>query len=72
MMKKKLKPIMSLVMMCLLFTAMVLPASARASAYFSSYEVTAKSEGNGKVKISIDVTATKTMSEVGASSVVIY
>lgn len=60
-------------LLCFILTCcMALPASARASEYFHRTYVHATDVGGGTLSILIDLAATGTMQEVGASKVVVY
>lgn len=68
--KKKIIPL-SLCIIMLLFT-FAIPASARASAYFSYTNVYANDIGNGTISIKIHVLGTGTMQQIGATQVTVY
>ena len=67
----KKKPL-SILLICLLVFSMAIPASARASEYFYRTYVEATDIGNGTIRIKIDIGATKTMQELGATQVIVY
>lgn len=48
------------------------PDSPDASAYIANYSARVINGGNGKLKVSFDVTGTATMAKIGASSISIY
>lgn len=48
------------------------PDSPDASAYIANYSAAVLNGGNGKLKVSFDVTGTATMAKLGASSISIY
>lgn len=52
--------------------AYVPPDSPDASAYIADYSAAVLNGGNGKLKVSFDVTGTTTMSYIGASTITIY
>lgn len=56
----------------MLFFALAIPASARASAYFSYTNVFAEDIGNGIISIKVHVLGTGTMQQIGASQVIVY
>lgn len=59
--------------LCLVFVfSMAVSASARASNYFSHTNVSASKYGSGVLRISLDVAATGTMRELGASEIIVY
>ena len=69
----KLKKRSLFLVLCLILSCcMVLPASARASEYFHRTYVHATDTGGGTLRILIDLAATGTMQEVGASKVIVY
>lgn len=68
--KKKLISL-SLCIVMLLFV-LVIPASARASAYFSYTSLYAEDLGNGTISIKVHALGTGTMQEIGATQVIIY
>lgn len=60
-------------LLCIVLTCcMVIPASARASEYFHRTYVKATNVGGGTLSIMVDLAATGTMQEVGATKVVVY
>ena len=67
----KKKPL-SLLLLFILIFSMAIPASARASEYFYRTYVEATDIGNGVIRIKIDIGATKTMQELGATQVIVY
>lgn len=68
--KKKLISL-SLCIIILVFN-LALPASARASAYFTYTNVYADDIGNGTISIKVHVLGTGTMQEIGATQVIVY
>lgn len=74
-MKKRKKHIISFLMSLILLLCSTTAASAvdaRASYYFSRTEVLAVATGSGKVTIEVDIDATHTMTELGATSIEIW
>lgn len=66
------KRFLSLFLCIVLTCCMIVPASARASEYFHRTYVTATNIGSGKLSIFIDLAATGTMQEVGATKIIVY
>lgn len=66
------KRISSLLICIILAFLMVVPAGARASAYFSRTYVQSTDIGNGVIRIKIDLAGTGTMQEIGATQVIVY
>lgn len=62
---------LSLCVIILAFT-LAIPASARASAYFSYTNVYADDIGSGTIRIKVHVLGTGTMQEIGATQVIVY
>ena len=73
-MKKRILSLLCALVMILSLPVVACAADAepRASYYFSCTDVRAYAEDNGRILIEIDVDATHTMQEVGASDVWIY
>ncbi len=55
-----------------LMVIMALPASARASEYFYRTYVEVTDVGNGTLRIKVDLGATETMQELGATKVIVH
>lgn len=69
-MKKALSIALAMIMMC---TCLCFTASARASLYLTEYSAFIKAgTKTGELRINYDVLATKTVSSVGVSKIVIY
>lgn len=66
--KRSLAFVLCVALMC----CMVIPASARASEYFHRTYVKTTNVGGGTLSIMVDLAATGTMQEVGATKVVVY
>lgn len=66
------KNFLSLLLCIVLIFSMTIPASARASEYFHRTYVSATNAGNGVLRIKVDLAATGTMQELGATEVVVY
>ena len=62
---------LSLCVIILAFT-LAIPASARASAYFSYTNVHVNDIGGGTLRIKVHVLGTGTMQEIGATQVIVY
>ena len=59
--------------LCLtLFFSMALSASARSSSFFDSTSVSATKAGSGTLRIKLNVAATGTMRELGATEIIVY
>lgn len=73
-MKKRLLSLLCAVMLLVSLSVVACAAEigTRASAYFGATDVRAYAESGGKVLFEIDIDATHTMQEVGASSVYVY
>ena len=65
---------LSLYLVIVLIFGLTISASASvyASDYFTHGEVSASAAGNGKLRIKLDVLATETMQEVGATQIIVY
>lgn len=70
-MSKTKQRLFSLTLVAAMFFVLAIPASARASAYIDTAAITTKSLGNGKISIRLDVVATTTMNEVGATQIIV-
>lgn len=66
------KRIFSVILCLVLVFTMAISASARASEYFHRTYTSATHIGNGTLRIKVDLAATGTMQEVGATKVVVY
>lgn len=55
-----------------LIFGLTVSASARASDYFSDTNVSATKSGSGILRIKLDVSATGTMRELGATEIIVY
>lgn len=66
-MRTKLTRILSLFLLLTLLSALLVPASARASSYFDITKVEATAQGGGRLNISITVRATNTMDAIGVT-----
>ena len=74
-MKRTMKRIISLFLLCLLVCSIMVPAfgtETRGSVYFSAHSVSATPIGNGKIAFEFDVLATHTMTELGANYISVY
>lgn len=71
-MKKRLLALLCTVLLLTSLTTIAYAANTRASAYFSATDVRAYAKSGGKILFEIDVDATHTMQEVGASEVYVY
>lgn len=71
-MKKRLLALLCAVLLLASLTTAAYASNARASAYFSATDVRAYAKSGGKILFEIDVDATHTMQEVGASEVYVY
>ena len=65
------KQLSLLLCLVLLFT-MVIPAGARASDYFNNTYVSATAVGGGTLRIKVDVAASGTMKELGATEIIVH
>ncbi|MCI5691314.1 MAG: hypothetical protein MR286_10675 [Clostridiales bacterium] len=72
MMKTSQRTILSLFFIVVLTFSLTVPASARASDYFVDKKLSASSAGNGTLKLTLDISATETMQELGASQIRVY
>lgn len=72
MMKTSQRTILSLFFVVVLTFSLTVPASARASDYFVDKKLSASSAGNGTLKLTLIVSATETMHELGASQIRVY
>ena len=71
-MKKRLLSLFSAILLLASLSTVASAADIRASAYFGATDVRAYAENNGVILFEIDVDATHTMQEVGASEVYVY
>ena len=65
------KQLSLLLCLVLLFT-MVIPTGARASDYFNNTYVSATAVGGGTLRIKVDVAASGTMKELGATEIIVH
>ncbi len=63
---------LSLSLCIVLIFSMAIPASARASEYFYRTYIEVTDVGNGVLRIKVDLGATETMQELGATKVIVY
>lgn len=63
---------LSLFLCIILVFSMAIPASARASEYFHRTYVEATDIGGGVIRVKVDLGATETMQELGATQVILY
>lgn len=63
---------LSILLCFVLMFSMTIPASARASEYFHRTSISATHQGNGTLRIKVDLAATGTMQEVGAKEIIVY
>lgn len=63
---------LALFLLLTLLFSITIPASARASEYFHRTYVKATDIGSGVIRILVDVGATETMQELGATQVIVY
>lgn len=61
-----------ILVLSILMLGMAIPASARASDYFYRTYVESTDIGNAVIRIKIDIGATETMQELGATQVIVY
>ena len=66
------KRTLSLLLCVALMFVMIVPASARASEYFHRTYAEVTHIGNGVLRIKVDLAATGTMQELGATQVIVY
>ena len=71
-MKTSKQSILSLFLVIVLTFGLTISASARASDYLYQGQVSSSAAGSGKLKIKLDVLATGTMQEVGATQIIVY
>ena len=74
-MKKRICALVLLLMMLFSVSATaayIPPDSPDASYYIAAYSANVLNGGNGKIKVSFDITGTGTMSSIGASAIAIY
>lgn len=71
-MKTYYQKALSICLVIVLTFGLTITASARASDYFTHGQVSASVAGSGKLKIKLDVLATGTMQEVGATQIIVY
>ena len=63
--------LLSLTLIAAMFFVMAIPASARASEYIKSLSIITTPSGNGKISITVDVTSTDIMQEVGLVKIIV-
>lgn len=71
-MRKSASRLFALAICVAFLTSIMITASARASDYFDSYNISATAAGGGKVRVSVLVNGTRTMQEIGTTSIAIY
>ena len=71
-MKKRLLSLLFATLLLVSLSTMVCASNARASAYFSATDVRAYAKSGGKILFEIDIDATHTMQELGASEIYVY
>lgn len=71
-MKSTKKRLLSIFLFTILIFGMALPAGARASEYFHRTYIEATDIGSGVIRIKVDLGATETMQELGATKVIVY
>ena len=71
-MKKRLLSLLFAVLLLASMTMAAYAADTRASAYFSATSVRAYAKSGGKILFEVDINATHTMQEVGASEIYVY
>ena len=69
---KKVKGFISFLLVCTLFAAVSISASARASEQIDSYKMNVASTGNGEIAIMFSVTGNGMMERLGAESIRIF
>lgn len=69
---KKVKGFISFLLVCTLFVAFSISASARASEQIDSYKMNVTSTGNGEIAIMFSVTGNGMMDRLGAESIRIF
>jgi len=71
-MKKRLLSLLFAMLLLASMTMAAYAADTRASAYFSATSVRAYAKSGGKILFEVDISATHTMQEVGASEIYVY
>ena len=71
-MKKRLLSLLFAMLLLVSLSVAAYAADARASAYFCSTDVRAYAKSGGKILFEVDIDATHTMQEVGASEIYVY
>ena len=72
-MKKLSKKIVCmLLLVCMLSSSLVAFAATQASAYLSRYSASLTARSGGKISVTVDVTGTGYMTDIGASDIYIY
>ena len=71
-MKKRLLALLFAVLLLSSLSTIAYASNARASAYFCSTDVRAYAKSGGKILFEVDINATHTMQEVGASEIYVY
>ena len=71
-MKKRFLSLLFAALLLISLSTVVYAVDARASAYFGATSVRAYAKSGGKILFEVDINATHTMQEVGASEVYVY
>ena len=71
-MKKRFLALLFALLMLFSLSTAICASNARASAYFSATDVRAYAKSGGKILFEVDINATHTMQEVGASEIYVY
>lgn len=71
-MKKRLLSLLFAILLLASLPTTVCASNARASAYFGATDVRAYAKSGGKILFEVDINATHTMQEVGASEIYVY
>lgn len=71
-MKIAKRRLLSICLCAILIFSMAIPVGARASEYFHRTYIEATDIGSGVIRIKIDLGATETMQELGATKVIVY
>lgn len=70
--KQVLTSVISLILICALFTSFALAATLRASEYISSYKAVISPTGDGEITVECSINGTGRMKTLGIQSVKIY
>ena len=70
--KRVLTSVISLILICALFTSFALAATLRASEYISSYKAVISPTGDGEITVECSINGTGRMKTLGIQSVKIY